>query len=319
MRYRKLGRTAYSISEIGFGAWGIGGKQWLGGEDQAAIRALQKARDLGINFYDTALAYGDGHSEKLIGQAFGKSSDIIIASKVPPKNRVWPASGSIREVFPKQYVLDSLDETLRNLGRESVDLYQFHVWTDDWANNDEWIETVNQMKSSGKSLYVGISIGEHTPANSIKALETGLIDSVQVIYNLFDQSPEDELFPCCQQHEIGVLARVPFDEGSLTGRVRPETTFPEGDFRNFYFKGNRKQESWERVQQLAADLGIGTDQLPETALRFCLSAPAVSSVIPGMRSPEHVASNAHASEAGPLAPELLAKTRKHRWVRNYYQ
>lgn len=319
MRYRKLGRTALNVSEIGFGAWGIGGKQWLGGEDQAALRALQTARDNGINFYDTALAYGEGHSEQLIGKAFGTSDDIVIASKVPPRNRIWPAKGSIREVYPKEYVLSSLDETLRNLGRDSVDLYQFHVWTDAWANDEEWIETVSQMKSSGKARYVGISLGEHTPADSIRALDMGLIDAVQVIYNLFDQSPEDQLLPYCRKHDIGVLARVPFDEGSLTGKVTPETTFPDGDFRNFYFKGNRKKESWEKVQQLTRDLGISSDDLPEVALRFCLTNTAVSTVIPGMRKPEHVASNAKASGAGPLSPDLLTAARRHRWVRNYYQ
>lgn len=319
MRYRKLGRTALKVSEVGFGAWGIGGKQWLGGEDQAALRALKTARDNGINLFDTALAYGDGHSEQLIGKAFGTGDDVVIASKVPPRNRIWPAKGSIREVFPKEYVLSSLDDTLRNLGRDSVDLYQFHVWTDAWANDEEWIETVSRMKSSGKARYVGISLGEHTPADSLRALDTGLVDTVQVIYNLFDQSPEDELFPYCVKNDIGVLARVPFDEGSLTGKVTPETTFPEGDFRNFYFKGNRKQESWGKVQQLTSDLGISLDQLPEVALRFCLSDPAVSTVIPGMRRPEHVASNTKVSDAGPLPAEMLAVTRKHRWVRNYYQ
>ncbi|HYH00609.1 MAG TPA: aldo/keto reductase [Terriglobales bacterium] len=319
MRYRKLGRTALNVSEIGFGAWGIGGKQWLGGEDQAALRALRTARDNGINFYDTALAYGDGHSERLIGKAFAVADDVVIASKVPPRNRIWPAKGSIREVFPKEYVLSSLDETLRNLGRDAVDLYQFHVWTDGWAGDEEWIETVSQMKSSGKVRYIGVSLGEHTPTDSLKALGSGLVDTVQVIYNLFDQSPEDELFPYCLEQNIGVLARVPFDEGSLTGKVRPDTIFPDGDFRNFYFRGDRKQESWERVQQLTASLGIRTEELPGIALRFCLSDAAVSTVIPGMRSPEHVASNAKVSDAGPLPALMLAAARKHRWVRNYYQ
>jgi aryl-alcohol dehydrogenase-like predicted oxidoreductase len=261
-----------------------------------------------------------GHSEQLIARAFGKSADVIIASKVPPKNFIWPAQPGVplRDVFPKKYVLTSLDQTLKNLGREAVDLYQFHVWNDEWADNEEWLSTVSDIRTSGKVRFLGISINDHQPANSLKGLATGLIDAVQVIYNIFDQSPDDELLPYCQKHHIGVLARVPFDEGSLTGKIRPETTFPKGDFRHDYFSGDRKQQVWNRLQRLTKDAAIPLDQLPQFALRFCLSHPAVSTVIPGMRSPAHVASNAAASDAGPLPPALLAKIHSHRWVRNFY-
>ena len=320
MRYRTLGRTGLNVSEIGFGAWGISASQWIGAEDETSLKTLKAARDSGINFFDTALAYGMGHSEQLINRAFGKSSDVVIASKVPPKDMIWPAQKGtpLKKVFPRDYVLTSLDTSLRNLGRESVDIYQFHVWLDDWSGLDEWIETVNVMKSSGKARFVGISINDHQPANSLKALDTGLIDTVQVIYNLFDQSPEDELFPYCRQNSIGVIARVPFDEGSLTGNVRPDTKFPKGDFRNDYFAGDRKREVWQRVQDLAKDAAIPVEQLPEFALRFCLSDPAVSTVIPGMRTPARVTQNSAASEAGPLPNDVLQKMRKYRWVRNYY-
>ncbi|HLK34265.1 MAG TPA: aldo/keto reductase [Terriglobales bacterium] len=320
MKYRQLGRTGLQVSEIGFGAWGIGKSEWVGAEDQASLTALKSARDAGINFFDTALAYGMGHSEQLLARAFGKSSEVLIASKVPPKNFIWPAQPGVplREVFPRQYVLSSLDQSLNNLGREAVDLYQFHVWNDEWAGNDEWLSTVRDIRASGKARFLGISINDHQPANSLKALATGLIDAVQVIYNLFDQSPEDELFPYCRQHNIGVLARVPFDEGSLTGKIRPDTTFPEGDFRNQYFGGQRKQEVWDRLQRLTKDAAISVQDLPQFALRFCLSDPAVSTVIPGMRTPAHVASNAAASAAGPLSPAVLQKIRPHRWVRNFY-
>ena len=223
MRYRKLGRTGMTVSEIGFGAWGIGKSQWVGAEDEQSLQALKAARDAGVTLFDTALAYGDGHSEQLIARAFGKSSEVVIASKVPPKNRIWPAHAGtpLREAFPREYVLQCLDTSLRNLGREQVDVYQFHVWTDEWASESEWLETARTMKDSGKVRAVGISINDHQPSNSLQALATGLIDEVQVIFNIFDQSPEDELLPYCQTHGIGVLARVPFDEGSLTGNIRP--------------------------------------------------------------------------------------------------
>jgi aryl-alcohol dehydrogenase-like predicted oxidoreductase len=320
MRYRSLGRTGLKVSEIGYGAWGIGKALWVGAEDEESLRSLRAAHDAGVNFYDTALVYGDGHSERLIAQSFGQSPDVIIASKVPPKDYVWAQKPSARHdaVFPRKHVLESLDQSLKNLGRDSVDIYQFHTWIDDWASEKEWQDTVREIKSSGKAKFIGISVQSHQPTNVLKALDTGLIDSVQVIYNIFDQSPEDELFPYCQKNGIGVIVRVPFDEGSLSGQVTPRTKFPKGDFRNSYFSGERKRESWERVQAIIRDLGISMDQMPEIALRFCLSHPAVSTVIPGMRSTRHVAANTAASDAGPLPEETLRKLRKHRWVRNYW-
>lgn len=321
MRYRSLGKTGLKVSEIGYGAWGISRAQWVGAEDEESLRSLRAAREAGVNFYDTALAYGDGHSERLIAQCFGQANDVIIASKVPPKDGVWSAkSGTpLRNTFPREYVVDCLDKTLKNLRRKSVDIYQFHTWIDDWASDKEWQDTVREMKSSGKAKYVGISIQSHQPTNALKALDTSLVDVVQVIYNIFDQSPEDELFPYCQKHGIGVIARVPFDEGSLTGKITPDTMFPEGDFRNLYFAGSRKQEAWERVLAIAVDLGISMDEMPQIALRFCLSHPAVSTIIPGMRSTRHVAANTAASDAGPLPEETLRKLRGHRWVRSYYE
>lgn len=320
MRTRKLGRTGLEVSEIGYGAWGISGKQWVGAEDEISVRALQQANEHGVNFFDTALAYGAGHSEQLIARAFGRRSDVVIASKVPPRNQTWPArpDSTLDEVFPREYVFACLDETLRNLGRETIDLIQFHVWNDRWAAEPQWQETVRLIRSTGRARFVGISINDHQPTNSLQALNTGLLDTVQVIYNIFDQSPQDELFGYCQAHDIGVIARVPFDEGSLTGKVRPDTVFPADDFRNGYFGGDRKQQVWERVQKMAAALGVGIEQLPSIALRFCISHPAVSTVIPGMRTPSHVAANTATSDQGLLTAEQLETLRGFRWDRNFY-
>ena len=321
MKYRSFGKTELNVSEIGYGAWGIGKAMWIGADDNESLRSLHAARDAGVNFFDTALVYGDGHSEKLIARAFGKSPDIIIASKVPPLDYVWDVQpGSpLRRTFPREHIFASLDKTLRSLGRDQIDIYQFHTWHDDWASEPEWQETVRELKSSGKVRFIGISIQNHQPTNVLKALNTGLIDSVQVIYNIFDQSPEDELFPYCEKHGIGVIVRVPFDEGALSGKVTPDTKFPEGDFRHNYFRDDRKQEVWDAVQRIVQELGITLDQLPPLALRFCLTPAAVSTVIPGMRNPRHVAANVAASDAGPLPPGILARLRAHRWVRNYWR
>lgn len=320
MRYRTLGRTGLEVSEIGFGAWGISGAQWLGAQDQESLRALETARTNGINFFDTALAYGEGHSERLLAEAFKSDSKAIIATKVPPKNRVWPAKKGtpLGDVFPKQYVLDSLAQSLRNLGSEHVDLLQFHVWNDDWSSDPEWLDTMYTLRGEKKARFIGISINDHQPTNAIRALDTGLVDCVQVIYNIFDQSPEDELFPYCEQKGIGVIVRVPFDEGSLTGKIRPDTKFPEGDFRNNYFSGDRKGLVWERVQQIAADTATSIEELPQLALRFVLSHPAVSTVIPGMRSVRHVTGNARVSDQGKLDAQTRAALEQHRWVRSFY-
>jgi aryl-alcohol dehydrogenase-like predicted oxidoreductase len=320
MKYRQLGRSGLEVSEIGFGAWGISGAQWLGAEDQESLRALETARSNGINVFDTALAYGDGHSEQLLARAFKSDSKAIIATKVPPRNHVWPAQKGVplRDVFPKQYVLDSLDQSLKNLARDQVDVFQFHVWNDDWSSDPEWLDTMHTIRGQKKARCVGISINDHQPANVIRALDTGLIDCVQVIYNVFDQSPEDELLPYCQRNGIGVIVRVPFDEGSLTGKVRPDTKFPDGDFRNVYFSGDRKQQVWDRVQKIAGDAHTDVDRLPELALRFVLSHPAVSTVIPGMRSSRHVTANVRVSDQGPLDTQTKTALKQHRWVRNFY-
>jgi aryl-alcohol dehydrogenase-like predicted oxidoreductase len=320
MHYRKLGRTNFEISDIGYGAWGIGGKQWLGGTDDESVLALRRAIELGVNLIDTALAYGDGHSEQLVGQVVRETGHkIYVATKVPPKDRIWPArAGSdIRDVFPYGYIMQCAEESLRNLGLPTIDLLQLHVWTSEWVDKDDWRRAFEDLKRSGKVRAVGISITEHDPDSALSAMRTGLIDAVQVIYNIFDQTPERQLFPLAIEENIGVLARVPLDEGALTGRITENTTFPPGDFREFYFRGDRKREVVEHVKALRQALGDGAN-LADTALRFCLSHPAVSSVIPGMRTRSHVELNSALSGQGPLPVETMAILKRHAWDRNYY-
>jgi aryl-alcohol dehydrogenase-like predicted oxidoreductase len=321
MRYRKLGRTNYNVSEIGYGAWGIGGKQWLGGTDDESLQALRRAIELGVNFIDTALAYGDGHSERLVGQVVRQTGHkIYVATKVPPKNSLWPARPGIgiEEVFPYRYIIECAEQSLRNLGLESIDLLQLHVWNPEWIDADDWRRAFGELKRSGKVRAVGISINDHEPESALDVIRSGLIDTVQVIYNIFDQTPERQLFPLCQKENIGVLARVPLDEGSLTGNITENTTFPPGDFRESYFRGDRKKQVVERVRALKNDLGNGVD-LPAIALRFCISHPAVSTVIPGMRTVRHAEANAALSDMGLLPPETLSILKHHAWDRNFYR
>lgn len=322
MKYRRLGNTGIEVSEIGYGAWGIGGKQWLGGQDDESLKALQRSFELGVNFIDTALAYGDGHSEQLVGRAVRNvGRKIYVATKIPPKNRIWPATPDtpIDEVFPYDYIIECTEESLRNLGVEQIDLQQFHVWTDAWTKTQDWRRAIQDLKKSGKVGHFGISISEHEPDTALDAMRTGLIETVQVIYNIFDQTPEQNLFPLCQQLNIGVLARVPLDEGGLTGTITPDTQFEPTEFRAHYFRGDRKQQVVEHVKALEKDLAGIPGTLPEIALRFCLSHPAVSTVIPGMRRLKTVESSCAVSDLGPLPENVLAILRKHAWFRNFYQ
>src|SRR5262249_29832920 len=302
MKYRTLGRTGIEVSEIGYGAWGIGGVQWTGGDDEEAKRALNLAIDQGLNFIDTALAYGDGHSERLVGEvARPRKERIYIATKVPPKNLEWPARDvPLRQVFPHDYIIKCAEQSLRNLGVETIDLQQLHVWHDNWTVENEWIDALTQLRAAGKVRYFGLSLNDYQPWNAIEALRQGYIDTVQVIYNIFEQAPEDELYPVCQELNVGVIARVPFDEGGLTGAIRPNSAFPETDFRAWFFGGDRKQKVFDRVEKLKALIGDEAENLAELALRFTLSHDAVSTVIPGMRSTKNVAANISYSEGRRL-------------------
>jgi aryl-alcohol dehydrogenase-like predicted oxidoreductase len=321
MKYRKLGRTNWQVSEVGYGAWGIGGAQWLGAADDESVAALRRSIELGLNFIDTALAYGDGHSEQLVGRVVRDAGrKIYVSTKVPPKNQLWPARPGIPidDVFPYDYIMRSTETSLKNLGMETVDLQQLHVWNPEWIGRDEWRRAFEDLKRSGKVRAVGISINDHQPDSALEIINTGLIDTVQVIYNIFDQSPERNLFPLCLQKDIGVLARVPLDEGALTGKITAETTFPPGDFRNEYFQGDRKRQVGERIAAIRRDLGLKNGEMPEIALRYCISHPAVSTVIPGMRSRRNAEANCAVPDKGPLPPDVLAKLKRHAWERNFY-
>jgi len=321
VNYRTLGRTGLRISELGYGAWGIGGIQWQGGSDDQSLLALRRAFELGVNFIDTALAYGEGHSEQLVGRAVKEWREpLLIATKIPPKNRMWPApdGATLDEVFPRKYVLDSTDASLRHLGVERIDLQQFHVWNPRWTRQAEWRRMIEDLKQSGKVRHFGASLTQHDPDSGLELVETGLIDAVQVIYNIFDPSPAARLFPSCERLDVGVLARVPLDEGGLTGTIEEDTVFEEGEFRAHYFRGDRKRQVVERVRLLQKDLNGVPGDLPEIALRFCITPAAVTSVIPGMRRVQNVERSARACEAGPLTSEVQDILRRHEWRRNFY-
>jgi aryl-alcohol dehydrogenase-like predicted oxidoreductase len=316
VKYRKLGRTGFEVSEMAHGLWGMSG--WSGSDDRESLNALQLATDLGCNFFDTAWAYGDGKSDGLLGEILSSNPKkrLYAASKIPPLNGKWPALPSYKyqDVFPFAHVLTHADMIRKNLRVDSIDLLQFHVWDDSWTDEPEFRNTVEKLKHDGIIRHFGLSINRWEPENGIKALRTGLVDVVQVIHNIFDQAPEDKLFPVCQELNIGVIARVPLDEGSLAGKMTLETKFPKGDWRAMYFGPENLPPTIERVEKLKTVVPPGMT-LPQMALRYILSFPAVSTIIVGMRKPEHVRQNIAASDAGPLDAELLRTLKAHRWDR----
>ena len=316
---RRLGRTGLLVSELGFGSWGIGGKIWRDSEDSSSLKALERALDAGINFFDTALIYGLGHSERLIAKVIKRNGSVHVATKMPPANMVWPTRPGIpfRDAFPLRHIKKCTENSLRNLSRDIIDLQQFHVWNPEWTVDPDFQEAVHWLKDKQKVRFVGVSTNDHQPGSALSVLQTGLIDCVQVIYNIFDQSPAEELFSVCQRLDIGVIARVPFDEGSLAGIIQPDTVFDPSDWRSRYFSGDRKQQVWRRVQDLINGLP-GNEPLAHTALRFCISHPAVSTVIPGMRKATHVEANSSAILKGPLPPDILQMLANHAWNRNFY-
>jgi aryl-alcohol dehydrogenase-like predicted oxidoreductase len=317
MKYRRFGRTNWRVSEIGVGMWGMG--SWSGSDDEQSLEALQLALDLGCNFFDTAWAYGEGRSEALLGGLVRANPDATIhtASKIPPKNRRWPSrrGGSLDDYFPPAYIDEYVHRSLENTGLDRLDLIQFHVWEDDWVDDDRWRVALDDLRRQGLIRAVGISINRWEPWNAVRTVRSGSVDAVQVIYNVFDQNPEEELFPACAEADVAVIARVPFDEGTLTGTLTKESTWPEGDWRNSYFVPENLVPSVDRADALVPLVPPGAT-MSELALRFILSNPVVSTVIPGMRKEAHIRANTAASDAGPLSEDLLERLREHRWDRS---
>ena len=316
MRYRNIARLGWQVSEVGYGMWGMAG--WTESDDFESMAALHRAVELGCNFFDTAWAYGAGKSERMLGELLRarRGTRLYAATKVPPKNLRWTglAGTPLDEVFPPAHVRDYTYRSLENLAVSTIDLQQFHAWNDEWAGDERWQRVVADLKAEGVVRHFGISVNRWEPANVLRALDTGLIDCVQVVYNIFDQSPEDALFPACTERGIGIIARVPFDEGSLTGTLRPGITWPEGDFRNIYFTPENLTATLAHVEPLEELVPEGID-LPELALRFILHNPAVSTVIPGMRRVRHVDRNMGVSDGSSLSPDVYNALRSHRWDR----
>ena len=324
MHYRKFGRTGWNVSEIGYGMWGMAG--WTGSADTESLESLQRSVDLGCNFFDTAWAYGSGHSEQLLGKILhanksaaangGPDKKLYTATKIPPKNRRWPGRRefSLDDCFPPDYIEEYVNKSLQNIGIDTLDLIQFHIWEDHWLDDERLPRSIEKLRKSGKVRAVGISLNRWEPWNGIRAVRAGLVDVVQVVYNIFDQNPEDELFPACREKDVAVIARVPFDEGSLTGTLTPDSKWPQGDWRNTYFVAENLKACVARAEALKPLLKDGMT-MPELALRFILNNQDVSTIIPGMRKRKHVESNVAASDKGALPSALHAELRKHRWVR----
>ncbi len=322
MRERPLGTTGLRVSEIGLGTWGMGG-MWGPRDDALAVRTMLRAMELGVTLFDTALAYGDGHSEQLVARAFREAGRrVAVATKVPPKNHIWPAKAGtpLREAFPRDWIIRCTERSLRNLETEALEIQQLHVWADGWMDDPEWAETLHDLKAQGKIQVIGVSINDHDPTSAIRLTRSGLVGSLQVIYNLFDQQPADELFPLAQApgKEVGIIARCPFDEGGLTGTLRPDSVFHKDDWRRDYFQGDRLRETLERAERFRFLVRGEITSLSQAALKFCLSHPAVSTVIPGMRRPAHVEENCAVSNGRLFSPAELERARAHAWSRNFY-
>jgi aryl-alcohol dehydrogenase-like predicted oxidoreductase len=316
MQYRSFGRLGWLVGEIGYGMWGLAG--WSGSDDDETSAALERAVELGCNFFDTAWAYGNGHSERLLGALVRNhpGKELYVATKVPPKNFKWPSRRgyTLADCFPADHIREYAEKSLANLDLPRIDLLQFHVWEDSWARDEEWQRAIEDLKRQGKIRAAGVSVNRWEPANVVETLRTGLVDAVQVIFNIFDQSPQDELFPVCRELNVAVIARVPFDEGTLTGNLTKTSRWPQGDWRNTDFVPENLAQSVDRAEALRPLVPAGMT-MPELALRWILADEAVSTIIPGMRKVKHVDANLAASDGRPLGPDLLDRLKPHRWDR----
>ena len=320
MEYRELGRSRLHVSEIGYGAWGIGGAGWVGAEEDESVRALERAIDLGVNFIDTARGYGD--SERIVGRVVRSypGRELYVTTKVPPLKGGFPAPPGLdpAEAFPGSHIRGSLEQSLRASGLEAFDVFQFHVWDDAWLGRGDWLDTIQALRQEGKIRLFGVSVNDLQPGSALALVKSGLADTVQVIFNVFHQQPAERLLPACRDRGVGVIVRVALDEGGLTGRITAGTAFPEGDFRNAYFGSGRATLVERHVAALNSDLGITSDQTADMALRFVLDNPAVSTIIAGMRTVRNVERNISTSDGRPLTGEQRVKLQAHRWERNFY-
>jgi aryl-alcohol dehydrogenase-like predicted oxidoreductase len=316
MNYRMFGRAGWQVSEIGYGMWGLAG--WTGSDDDESLRSLHRAVELGCNVFDTAWGYGAGHSEKILGRVVKAYPDqkLYVASKLPPKNFTWPSRRgfTLDECFPPEHIQEYARKSFENLGQTPMDLLQFHVWEDAWASDDRWQRAMEDLKREGVIRAVGVSVNRWEPDNVLDTLRTGAVDAVQVIYNIFDQAPEDHLFPLCQELGVAVIARVPFDEGTLTGTLTKDARWPEGDWRNTYFVPENLNASVDRAEALRP-LVPADMTMAELALRWILQNPDVATIIPGMRKIRNVEANVATSDGRGLDAGLMATLKAHRWDR----
>lgn len=301
---------------MGYGMWGMAG--WTGSDLEEVNRALDQSVALGCNFFDTAWGYGEGKSEQLLGALLKRhpGQRLYTATKIPPKNFKWPArpDSLLQDCFPASHIVAYTEKSLQNLGVEQIDLQQFHVWEDGWARQEEWQRAIEDLTRQGKVAQWGISVNRWEPENVLATLHTGLIASVQVIYNIFDQNPEDQLFPLCRQLDVAVIARVPLDEGTLTGMLTKDTKFDPADWRSTYFVPENLHASVDHAEALRPLIPPGMT-MPEMALRFILSNPDVGTTIPGMRKCRNVSANMAAADGTGLSAQLLEALKGHRWDR----
>ncbi len=316
MQYRRFGRTNWEVSEIGYGMWGLAG--WKGSVPEEIDKSLSRSVELGCNFFDTAWAYAEGKSENILGKLLKQYPDkkLYVATKIPAKNFKWPSKPSytLEECFPASHIVEYTEKSLKNLNVDCIDLQQFHVWEDGWATKDEWKKAIEKLKKEGKVKHFGVSVNRWQPDNVLKTLKTGFIDAVQVIYNIFDQNPEDNLFPLCRKLDIGIIARVPLDEGTLTGTLTKDTTFPRGDWRSTYFVPENLIPSVKHADALKP-LIPSNMTMPEMALRFILCNDDVHTIIPGMRNVKHAEANIATSDGEKLEESLRLTLKGHRWDR----
>ncbi|MEI7809828.1 MAG: aldo/keto reductase [Verrucomicrobiota bacterium] len=322
MKHRTFGRLGWQVSEIGFGAWAIGGAGWGKQGDDESIRALHRALDLGCNFIDTAQGYGDGHSEQIIGRVLKerRGERIYVATKIPPQSGAWPPTpyDQIEVRYPEAYIRERVEASLRSLQTDCLDLLQLHTWTRAWNRNPTALEVLRQLQKEGKLRGIGISTPEQDQNSLVDVMRRGWLDAAQVIYNIFEQEPAAEFLPVAREHNVGVIVRVAFDEGALTGKFTEQTKFAEGEFRQNYFAGDRLPRTVKRVEKIRSAIGSAESDLATAALKFALKPKAVSTVIPGIRNVRQAELNCGISDLPPLTDALELKLREHAWRRGVW-